>query len=160
MEPLQLFGTGQVEQRELHAGESLVEAAQNAREPCVCGRGDNTDAERPHQPVLGFLDAFLGLRGGGEDRACLIQEHPSRVSQIHRTGVAIQQTQFEFVFQRLDLGAQRRLGQAQPLGGAPEIQLLSHRYKVAQMSQFHRIDIFHLSVREQTSIGERRAKEG
>ena len=108
--------------------------------------------------MLGFLDALLGLRGGGEDRARFIQEHPARVSQVHRTRGALQQTQFEFVLQRLDLRAKRRLGQAQALGGAPEIQLLGHRHKVAQMSQFHCIDIFHLSVQEQTCIGEAQAE--
>ena len=87
--------------------------------------------------MFGLLGPMFGLGGGGQNVASLVQKHAPGPGQFHRTGVAFQQTHFKFVFQRFDLPAQRRLGQVQALGGAPEIQLLGHRHKITQVSQFH-----------------------
>jgi hypothetical protein len=39
----------------------------------------------------------------------------------------------------MDLAAQRRLGNAQLLGGPGEVSLLGDRHEVAQMAEFHPI---------------------
>ena len=121
VEAVQLFGAGQIEQGKLQARKALVETAQNSGQPGVGDRRNDADPERSHQSVLGFLCPMFGLRGGREDRAGLVQKHPACVGEFDRASVPLQQAHLEFVFQRLDLRAERRLGQMQPLGCPPEI---------------------------------------
>jgi hypothetical protein len=47
-----------------------------------------------------------------------------------------------------------------PLGGAPEVQFLSNGHEVAEMAQFHAIDMRRISIDEQTCIGRATAKTG
>ncbi|MNZ90404.1 hypothetical protein D3C78_1093640 [compost metagenome] len=49
----------------------------------------------------------------------------------------LKQHHAEFVFQLLDLPAQRRLGDVQAFGGAGEIQGLPQHLEIPQMTQFH-----------------------
>ncbi|MNT87679.1 hypothetical protein D3C72_2281270 [compost metagenome] len=67
----------------------------------------------------------------------LVEEAPAGFSQFHPAVGAFQQACADFFFQGLDLLAQRRLGDAQLLGGSTEVQFLGHGDEVAQMSQFH-----------------------
>ena len=51
--------------------------------------------------------------------------------------VAFEQTHAEFVFEVAQLAAERGLGDAQPGGGAVEVEFLGDGDKVTQVAQFH-----------------------
>ncbi|MNP16155.1 hypothetical protein D3C76_1085390 [compost metagenome] len=72
-----------------------------------------------------------------EDLPGLVEEQPAGFGQAHAAIGAIQQARADFFLQGLDLLAQRRLGNAQLLGGAAEMQFLGDGDEVAQVSQFH-----------------------
>jgi len=66
----------------------------------------------------------------------------------------LQQLRAEFVFEILDLPAERGLGHAQLLRGLGEVLLLGHGEKITEVSQFHAADYaLKASPREEQSIG-------
>ncbi len=67
-----------------------------------------------------------------EDRAGAIQKCGARVGQFYATRLAAKQLYIEFLFQRADLHAQRRLLNAEPLGGAGHVFFFRDGDEVAQ----------------------------
>ena len=59
------------------------------------------------------------------------------LGQGQRAGVTRKQLHAQFLFQLLDLAAERGLGNEQALGGAGEIALFSDGDEVAQLAHFH-----------------------
>ncbi|MCY1178974.1 hypothetical protein D9M73_193490 [compost metagenome] len=67
----------------------------------------------------------------------LFQEQPTGLAQLDPTIGTLEQARADLLFQRLDLLAQRWLGDAQHLCGAAEMQFFGDGDEVAQMTQFH-----------------------
>ncbi len=68
-------------------------------------------------------------------------EKPPGLGQPQRSAT-FQQDHTQFIFQLLDLPAQRRLGDVQANGGAGEVEGFTQHLEIAQMTQFH-IGSFH-----------------
>ena len=73
-----------------------------------------------------------------EDRGRLRREVPPELGEHDAAAAALEQRLAELVLERLDLAAQRRLRDAQSLGGARDVLLLRHRDEVLQLLQAHR----------------------
>lgn len=82
----------------------------------------------------GAPGAADGGSGRVESRPALLQQHFPGTGQADTTAVALQQTDPQAPFELLDRPRQRRLGHAEALGGAPEVQLLGHSYEVPQLA--------------------------
>jgi hypothetical protein len=52
-------------------------------------------------------------------------------------GFPLQQALADLVLQRLDLSAQRGLGQKNPFRGTADVAVFGYRHKVPQLSEFH-----------------------
>jgi len=52
--------------------------------------------------------------------------------------VAVEEADLQVAFERLDLLGQRRAGDAEPCGGAAEVQLFGDGDEVPQLTQLHR----------------------
>jgi hypothetical protein len=74
---------------------------------------------------------------GRQDGPGAGQEGAAAHGQRDSAGTAVEQFQAEFAFQPPDLLADRRLDDMQPLGGLPEVKLLSDRYEVPNLAQLH-----------------------
>jgi hypothetical protein len=59
--------------------------------------------------------------------------------ELHVLGVALHEHRAQILLQRLERHAQRRLGDAQALGGPAEVQLLGQDHKVTQQMGFHHV---------------------
>ena len=57
---------------------------------------------------------------------------------MHTSLIANEQPQTQLAFQLLNLAAQGRLADVQPLGGAGKIQFARQLHKVAKLPKFHR----------------------
>ena len=64
------------------------------------------------------MDQFLAR---GQHLFGVLQEMLPGGSEGHALGAALKQRQAELFFQRLDVGADRRLAQAQQIGGAGQV---------------------------------------
>ena len=69
--------------------------------------------------------------------AGVTQEGLAGRGQLHAAAGALEQPHPELGLQRGDLLAERRLGDVQPGGGAPEVQLLGDGDEIAKLAQFH-----------------------
>ena len=108
----------------------------DARQRAVHGGRHKAD----HQPPLdlgnaprhgdGLVDLFEQAHGTG------IKKAPG-FSQAQRPGLAVEQLHANFVFQLLNLPAQRRLGDVQPLSGPGEAALLRHGHEIFEVSKIH-----------------------
>ena len=87
------------------------------------GSGDYTDVQLS-------LSRLQNLDG-------LFVEEPSRFGEPQWPRRAIDQFGAHFAFELLDLPAQRRLRNVEPVGSAREISLISHRNEVPQLSKVH-----------------------
>ena len=63
----------------------------------------------------------------------LFVQQPAGIGQAHRPGAAFDQGDAQFLLQLLDLAAQRRLGDVEPLRRAREVLLVRHGDEVAQV---------------------------
>ncbi|MCY1182798.1 hypothetical protein D9M73_233760 [compost metagenome] len=81
------------------------------------------------------------------DRPRLVEEQPPGRGQGDAAVGAVEQARADFLFQRLDLLAQRRLGNAQLSGGAAEMQLLGDGDEVTQVTQLHMIRLTYQTCR-------------
>ena len=68
----------------------------------------------------------------------LLEPRGDGVRELHAAMCAREELDAELDLELAHLLAHRRLGDVQPLGGAPEVQLLGHRHEVAQLAQIHR----------------------
>ncbi len=74
--------------------------------------------------ATGATGAASGSGGRVEGRAALVQQHLTGAGQGDAAAVAFQQGDAEAPLELLDRPGQRRLGHAEALGGAAEVQLL------------------------------------
>ena len=79
----------------------------------------------------GELSAVLHEEGA------LGKERLAAAIQLNRVVLALEQRRTQLLLQILDLPAQRRLRDVQPLGGAGEALLVGHGDEVAQVAKLH-----------------------
>jgi hypothetical protein len=119
----------------------------HVREPLLIGpQGQGGQLEHPGgrvadpQPAVDEQAGLLGGAGGGvgglDSLAGLGQQGPAGLGQLDAPA-ADEQLHAQLPLQGLDLGAERWLGDAQPLGGSAEVQLLGDGDEVAKMSKLH-----------------------
>jgi hypothetical protein len=72
-----------------------------------------------------------------DDRAGLGQEQPAGLGQLDAAVGAVEQPRADRFLQRADLLAERWLGDAEPFGGAAEVQFLGDGDEIVQLAQFH-----------------------
>ena len=72
-----------------------------------------------------------------ENDAGAIEKGDARVGQFDAARLAAKQLHVEFLFQRADLHAQRRLLNAEPFGGPGHVLFFSDGNEIAQVAQFH-----------------------
>jgi len=84
------------------------------------------DASRVVADFVQLLEQYIGV----------FIEKPPGLGQPQRSAT-LQQNHAQFLFQLLDLPAQRRLGDVQTFGGTGEVEGLPQHLEVAQMTQFH-----------------------
>ena len=65
------------------------------------------------------------------------QAAPGR-RQFHAAGEALEQRDAQFVLERLDLGAQRRLTDVKPVGCAGQVSQLGDRREAPELVELHR----------------------
>src|SRR5688572_18987691 len=90
------------------------------------------------------LFAARGATRGGCGAVDLVENHASAiekggtgVGQFHAARLAAEQLHLQLLFQRADLHAERRLLDAQPLGGPGHVLFFSNGNEIAQVSQLH-----------------------
>jgi len=98
--------------------------------------GQPADIPEP-QRACGPLQTPLGAGGEGDDLTGISQEKAAVRRQLDVPAVANEQRAPDARLERLDLLRQRRRGDMQTLGRAPEVQLLGDRHEVTQLTQFH-----------------------
>ena len=67
------------------------------------------------------------------------QEEAPGFGQRDLVAIAFQQAHVQFLFERLDLHAERGLHDAKPLRGAAEMQFFGERDECAEVLQFHEV---------------------
>ena len=77
------------------------------------------------------------MRGLGEDDTRLLHEHAARLGQLDLTLGAMEERDSKLFFELLDLMAERRLAEVQPLRSTAKMQRLGQRDDVAKMTQLH-----------------------
>ena len=92
---------------------------------------------RPASPRAARRAASTASLGPRQDRPGVVEQRLSRRGQFDAARLAAKQHHVEFAFQRANLLRQRRLLDAEPLGGAGDMALFGDRYEVAQVTQFH-----------------------
>ncbi|SVK52768.1 Argininosuccinate lyase [Acinetobacter baumannii] len=114
----------------------LTESAQAARHHADkrCGRG-KADGHFPQFAAIQARRLFRRAADLIEHLIGFFEEHLPGLRQADVAVVARQQPRADHLLQRLDLLAERRLGDTQPLGGAAKMQLFRHGDKVTQVSQ-------------------------
>src|SRR5215472_18307000 len=83
---------------------------------------NNPDAQDADQAELGFSNQSFGMGGCFKDAVGLLQKDLPGWREHHRARGPLEQADAEFRFESLDLRAERRLRQPQPLGGASKVQ--------------------------------------
>ena len=68
-----------------------------------------------------------------------VEQHPAGAGQEHAAAVADEQLDAQFMFEQLDVPAQRRLGGAQPVRRLAEAAQLGHGAEGAQLFEVHRM---------------------
>ena len=103
-------------------------------------RGPGLGREREHlRGVRGPPRALRGSLDGGECQGGLPVQHPPGVRELDTPAIPVEEPGPEPPLQLLDRARQRRLGDAQPLGGPPEMQLLGHRQEISQLARLENV---------------------
>ena len=98
---------------------------------------DVADVDRAGFALLRTARVKLRRLRSREQGTRIRKEGSPRIRQAHHSSRPFQKLYPQLIFQRLDLVAQRRLGDVQPLGSPAEVQFLGHGDKVSKMPQFH-----------------------
>jgi hypothetical protein len=91
----------------------------------------------PELAATGAAADTDGLVEPQQAGARLLEEQLAGRGQAHAALGPLQQPRLERSLDFLDLHGQRGRGDAQPLGGAREMQFFGHRHEIAEMSQLH-----------------------
>lgn len=96
------------------------------------GEAQGTAVERPGLGDLGHRLLKLALHSVNR-----LQEQIARCGEGHPLLAAMENHAAEFLFEKLDLSADRRLGDMHPPGRLGESAFLGHRAKHLQLTQIH-----------------------
>ncbi len=137
LERLDLLQGGHLRQPQLQLQRVMGAQPPNQfRQHAIQGRRCKANA----QPgLLALADASRVVADFGqlfEQHIGVLIEKPPGLGQPQRSAT-LQQNHTQFLFQLLDLPAQRRLGDVQAFGRAGEVEGLPQHLEVAQMTQFH-----------------------
>jgi hypothetical protein len=72
-----------------------------------------------------------------EDAACVLEEGLACRQQAHAAGGSLEEPGAQFVLEREDVTAERRLREVEPARGAPHVALFSHRDKGLDVRETH-----------------------
>ena len=145
-ERAQLLGGGALAQLDLDAGAGAAKALHGGghdRQQRRAHEGDPQDARLAGVDRAGGGDGHVEL---GEHGAGVAQEGLARRGQLHPAARALQQRAAELGLERVDLLAERRLGDVQSRRGAPEVQLLGDGDEIAKLAEFHDLDPMAVTV--------------
>lgn len=136
MQGFELLARRHLLQREAHTGRLLPEmmhgAVQEGHQP---GRRGEADAQLPAASASSVPQGEARRFYLGQDTAGAVQQEPAGRGQEHALSAPLKQRHVQLPLQRLDGLAQRRLADAQPFGGPPEVQLLRNRDEVTHPAQ-------------------------
>jgi len=107
-------------QEELDARESFSKGTQNGREGFVGGRRYEAQGQSTDLTVADTLNREDGLIQLREHAPYFLQQQLTGLGQPYTSVRPLEQLHTEFLFQLLDVIAQRRLGEVQPFGRATE----------------------------------------
>jgi hypothetical protein len=128
----------ELEQAERHLGDVLPEEGQHVGEDArVGGRLDEPHAQPPHLAQGGALRGPQRAVGLGEHLADLAEEGAPGGGELDAARAAHEQLGAHLLLEVADLPAERRLGDVQPRGRPPEVQLLGDGHEVAEVAELH-----------------------
>ena len=122
---------------EIHMRRGLAKRAQHTGQNIVSRRPHKSKIERTAHAAAGPLRCQHGFFRSSQNQSRAIQKDLPRRSDLNPPPVAEEQLHQQLLLQSLNLSAQCWLGNAQALGGMPEVQILRHRNKIPQLAQFH-----------------------
>src|SRR5258708_5075131 len=100
-------------------------SARPSRSATWAGRqGGEADRQRPSRTRRDAPHGERALFREPQDAPGLGEEHPPGGRDLDRTAGAVEQGDADFLFEQLDLTAERRLRQVQPRGGPAQMELL------------------------------------
>lgn len=138
MDAFELLQSAQAVQDQANAGITVPEGHDRRRDDAVPGRDlDEAELENARfapRHGLRFADRMAKV---GQDLAAMREKGPAGDGKLHPTRQPVEQGHPEFGLQQLDLPAERRLGDADTLGGAAEMLLLGHGDEISDLSQIH-----------------------
>jgi hypothetical protein len=127
------------DQLQLHIGMGSAETGDGSdHKTGIGGRGDITDGDAPGFAAIDAFERRKRRLGIGEDLPGILVEKLAGCGQLHRAARAVEKRHADNLFERHDLLAQARLGNAEAGGGALEIALIHQRGEIAQVAQFER----------------------
>ena len=137
LERFDLLQGGHLRQAQLQLQRLMVAQPPNQlRQHAVQGRRRKTDAQPGLFALADTPRVVADLTQLLEQHIGMLIEKPPGLGQPQRSA-ALQQNYAQFIFQLLNLPAQRRLGNVQAFGGAGEVQCFTQHLEIAQMTQFH-----------------------
>ncbi len=129
-------------ERQFCVRELLAERAERSGDDIAVGCGTHhPDREPPDLSLSGPSGRRYRLRRLGQDRPHPVQKHRTRLGQLDPPLRPPEQLHSENSLKVLNLLTQRWLRNADPLRGAPEMQLLRHSNEVTQKPQLDAANI-------------------
>ena len=98
----------------------------------------NSDLHQTGLAPLSESSSIDGMLCLGEQFSRFVQKDPARMGQFDVAFIPHEELNPSFVFQLMNLMAQRRLRHVQPPRGSAEVQFFSNGDKIAKMAKFHR----------------------
>ncbi len=131
-----------LQQFDLHVRMGAAVVADRTRHQGVeRGRGGEADADLADIAARDAQGPGLGGIDGGEHRAGIVREGAAGLGQRHPARQALEQGGADLGLEALDLVAQRRLRDVQPLRRPGDAEIVGHRDEVAKMAKLHRAGI-------------------
>jgi len=118
-------------QEELDSREAFPEGAQNGWEGFVRGGGNETQSQPSDLTVADALNRTDGLIQLHENAPRFLQQQRAGLGHPYTSVGPLEEPDPQIPFQLLDLVAQRRLRDVEPLRRTVEARLLRYRYEVA-----------------------------
>jgi hypothetical protein len=124
-------------ERQIDARETLSKFGEYARKSNQICRRKQSDRQMPDLPTRRSLSRF---RRAISQRQYLPRIREQQLSCLGKFDLALgteQKFDFQFLFKRDDLLAQRGLGNVQTFGGAAKVKLFRDGHEISQVSKFH-----------------------
>ena len=132
----QLGGSGRLIELEADAAVPAVKLPQDLREHGRHREPGEGDPHLPHLPLGGRPEAGRQGGQGAEQGLDLLGQRPAGRGQLHAPAGAQEQRHAQGGLELGDLPAERRLGERQAFGGAPEMQVVGDLPEINEVAQF------------------------